>query len=305
MPQFLETWAVGLALVMGRNLPARAVAPVGHALGRVAFAAGVRRRVCFENLHRAFGSEAGPDAQAALARRAYEHLGQSFLEFLRLPCAAAATLRDGLDLTGEEHLRAALGAGRGAIIASGHLGNWEVVGAGLAARGYPVTFVVQKLRNSQVDDLVQGIRRGTGIEVVERGMDLRRAHAALAANRLVFFMCDQDARRRGMFIPLFGIPASTPKGAAQMALRCGAPFLPSFGWRVAPGRFRGDFTPPVDPGSGDEDDQVRVLLTTFNARLEAAVRRAPEQYWWAHRRWKTAPPPAPVPPLGPPALPVA
>lgn len=305
MPQFLETWGVGLALGLGRHLPARAVPPVGHALGRVAFAAGVRRRVCLENLQRAFGAESGAAAQAALGRRAYEHLGQSFLEFMRLPRMGAAELRAGIDVEGDEHVRAALALGRGVIVASGHLGNWEVMGGGLAACGYPVTYVVQRMRNPQVDALVQAVRRGAGIDVVERGMDLRRAHAALRANRLVFLMCDQDARRRGMFVPMFGVPASTPKGAAQMALRTGAPFLPAFGWRRSPGHFHARFTAPLDPGPGGEDQQVRALLTAFNARLEDAIRNVPEQYWWAHRRWKTSPPGAgapaverPVPPAG-------
>jgi KDO2-lipid IV(A) lauroyltransferase len=290
LSESLETFGVRVALALARGLPPGAAPGVGRALGRIAFAAGVRRRVCLENLDRAFGPAAEAGAHERLGRRAYEHVGMSGLEFLRLPRAAPAALRARMDVKGEEYVRAALAGGRGAIIASGHFGNWEMMGACAAARGWPVTFVVQRLRNSAVDRIVQGIRTGAGIEVVERGMALRRVHASLAANRLVHFMCDQDARRRGVFVPLFGVPASTPKGAAQLALRLGVPFIPAFGWRQdLHGRHCAEFTAPIIAHATDEDTAVLELLTEFNLRLEAAVRRVPEQYWWAHRRWKTRP----------------
>ena len=290
MSERLETFGVRAALALARTLPGSAAPGVGRALGRAAFAAGVRRRVCMENLARVFGTPAEVGAHERLGKRAYEHVGMSVLEFLRLPQEDPADLRDRFDLQGEHHIRAALAAGHGAIVASGHFGNWEMMGACAVAHGWPVTFVVQRLRNSDVDRIVQGIRTGVGIEVVERGMALRRVHASLAANRLVHFMCDQDARRRGVFVPLFGIPASTPKGAAQLALRAGVPFIPAFGWRLdAQGRHHAEFTPPVVARSTDEDAAVLELLTEFNLRLEVAVRRVPEQYWWAHRRWKTRP----------------
>ena len=102
--------------------------------------------------------------------------------------------------------------------------------------------------------------------------------------------CDQDARQRGVFVPLFGTAASTPKGAAQVALRLQVPFLPVFGTRLADGRHRIEFQAPIEPPPrATEEEAVRFLLASFNARLETVVRRDPSQYWWAHRRWKTQP----------------
>jgi len=292
MPEKLESAAVrGAAAALGRLSP-RQAALVGRGLGRAAFALGIRRRVCRDNLARAFGATRTPAELARLGRDAYAHLGQSFSEFLTLPRTSPARLRAELELCGEEHLQAALAAGHGAVIASGHLGNWEWIGAALAARGYAVTFVVQPLRNRRVDDFVQGIRRGAGIEVLPRGMALRRVHLALRANRLVFFMCDQDARRRGIFVPFFGTPASTPKGAAQLAWRTGSPFLPAFGRRLPDGRHRGTIWPPLACSASDEESAVRDLLAGFTQSLESAIRESPEQYWWAHRRWKTRAPEA-------------
>jgi Kdo2-lipid IVA lauroyltransferase/acyltransferase len=290
MPERLESAAVRIAAGLLAHLPPGGAARLGRQCGRAAFGLGVRRRVCRENLQRAFGSTHSPRELDALARAAYDHLGTSFAEFLTLPQVTAGELRARFELCGEEHLRTALAQGRGAIVASGHLGNWEWMGAALAARGFPVTFVVQTLRNTRVDRFVQGIRRGAGIDVMPRGMALRRVRAALDANQLVFFMCDQDARRRGVFVPFFGVPASTPKGAAQLALRAGVPFLPGFGRRLAAGRHRGTILAPLRSRAADEDAAVLELLGGFNAELERAIRDAPEQYWWAHRRWKTRAP---------------
>jgi KDO2-lipid IV(A) lauroyltransferase len=295
----LEAFGVGAARRVAAALPDAAARRAGRALGRAAFALGVRRAVTRANVARAFGAEMGVAEREQLARRAYEHLGTSFVEFLRLSTATEAALRAGVELHGEPHLAAARAAGRGAIVASGHLGNWEVAGAGVAAHGHPVTFVVQRLRNPRVDALVTAIRGGAGVAIVDRGMGLRGVHRALADNRLVFIMCDQDARRRGVFVPFFGVPASTPTGGAQLALRLGVPFLQCFATRAADGRHHVHFLPPIAPPGGDsgragaepdEDGAVRALLGEFTRRLEAAIRRAPEQYWWAHRRWKTKPP---------------
>jgi KDO2-lipid IV(A) lauroyltransferase len=281
---------VQLARAAVSALPEGAAQAVGRGLGGAAFVLGVRRTVARENVARAFG-ELDAAAREELARRAYAYTGTSFVEFLRLPRMSAADLRARAVLEGEAHLRSGLAAGRGVVAASGHLGNWEMIGASIAARGFPVTFVVQRLRNRRVDAIVNGIRRAAGIEVVERGMALRGVHRALAANRIVFFMCDQDARRRGVFVPFFGVPASTPTGAAQLALRLGAAFVPAFSWRRDDGVHVALFTPAVGAaGAADEDAAVLQLLGEFNRRLEAAIRKAPAQYWWAHRRWKTRPP---------------
>jgi KDO2-lipid IV(A) lauroyltransferase len=287
----LELGGIRFAGALLRALPETAARHLGRSLGHAAHALGVRRAVARANVDRALGASLSEPERRAIVRDAYAHLGESMVEFLALPRLDRAELVAAVDVVGEEYLQTSLAAGRGAICASGHFGNWEVMGASVAARGYPVTFVVQPLRNARADELLNDIRRHAGIDVVPRGMALRRVDAALAANRLVFFMCDQDARRRGVFVPFFGIPASTPKGAAQLAIRRQAPFLPVLGRRLRDGRHHLVFGPPIAiPSQMAEENAVREVLQAFNARLESAVRTAPGQYWWAHRRWKTAPP---------------
>jgi len=286
----LEDAGVALAAALASRLSPPVAARVGRALGRTAHALGVRRAVARANMARAL-TERTPAEVDTLVRRSYEHVGRSVLEFMSLPGLDRAACAARVDLEGLDHVQAALTAGRGAVVAAGHLGNWEFGGAGAAAHGLPVTFVVQPLRNARVDARLEALRRGAGINTISRGMALRRVRAALAADRLVFIMCDQDARRHGTFVPFFGIPASTPRGAAQMSLRFHVPMLTAFVERRDAMRHCVRFGAPLAaPENVPEETAVIALLAAFNARLEAAVRRAPEQYWWAHRRWKTHPP---------------
>jgi len=179
------------------------------------------------------------------------------------------------------------------VVATAHHGNWEVLAAGVAAHGLPVTVVVQQLRNRRVDALVLASRTAMGERCIARGMNLRRLRAELEANRLVAFLCDQDARRRGVFVPFFGVPASTPKGAVQLAWRLGVPLVPVFSQRLADGRHRTTVHPPLEVSQDlPEDEAVYQTLRRFHTLLEAAIRAAPGQYLWLHRRWKTSPPAA-------------
>ena len=120
---------------------------------------------------------------------------------------------------------------------------------------------------------------------------MRRLGESLDRNHLVAVMCDQDARRRGVFVPFFGRLASTHKGAAQLAYRYGVPLIPFLGFRQEDGTHVAQVHPPLRaaPGS-DESEFVQTTMEQFHVILEAAVRAHPGQYLWQHRRWKTSPP---------------
>jgi KDO2-lipid IV(A) lauroyltransferase len=108
---------------------------------------------------------------------------------------------------------------------------------------------------------------------------------------MVVLLVDQDARRHGVFAPFFGAPASTIPTPAELALRTGATILTGASVRVGPGfRYAAAFEPPVPvEETADHDADLVRVMTEVNARIEAVVRRAPEQWLWTHRRWKTQP----------------
>jgi KDO2-lipid IV(A) lauroyltransferase len=104
---------------------------------------------------------------------------------------------------------------------------------------------------------------------------------------MVGVLLDQNSSRaEGVFVPFFGVPASTSKGLAVISLRTGAPVVPVFIRRIGGGRHRVEFDAPVPrPDDGD----VLSYTAAFNRAIESGIRRAPEQWFWMHERWRTRP----------------
>ena len=173
---------------------------------------------------------------------------------------------------------------------TGHFGNFELFGA-YFTRLNPIDFVVKPLSNPRVDALVSDLRRRAGVGIIPLGGGLKHVFRSLRAGRWVAMLADQDARRHGVFVPFFGRLASTPEGPARLALQTGAPIMMGFIRRRPDGRHRVKFEPAYFPAGEPTEDNVRAVTAWHTARLEREIRESPEQWFWLHRRWKTAPPP--------------
>lgn len=251
---------------------------------------GLRREVADRNLAVAFPELGAPD-RASLARRMYAHFGRVAVDSLRLTgVGAQAVLPLVRSFDGEDVLRAAAARGRGIIMLTGHLGNWELAGAFLAAYGFPIAAIVKPPSNPWVADYVERSRRRMGLDTVPMPEARTAVPAALAAGKIVAIVADQGAIRSRTWVPFFGMPTQTPVGPGLFAARTGAPVL--FGGVVA-GR-RGTyhaFVELIDEAPRGEPPELVVRVATlYRRRLEAAVRRAPEQYLWSHRLWDRQPP---------------
>lgn len=253
----------------------------------------IRRAVVDENLARAF-----PERDAGWRRRvavgSYRHLGREAVAAFRLSGERPEGVVARTEVVGLEALREARAEGRGAILVTGHLGNWEIGGAALAARGIPVDAVAFRQRNRLFDrDLVEN-RVRLGMRVIPRGRASRAVFHSLAEGRVPGLVADQNAGERGLFVDFFGVPASTARGPAVFSLRSGAPLF--LGVAVAlpgrPHRYRVHLEPIPFESHGEVAADVRSLLNAQVAGLERWVREVPEQYFWQHKRWKTRPPPA-------------
>ena len=283
-----------VALGLVGALPRGAALATGAALGRLARdPLGLRREVADRNIGTAF-PELSPAERTALARRMYAHFGRVAVESLRLTVGGApAVVPFVRALDGEDVLRSALARGRGAIVLTGHVGNWELGGAAVAALGLPVAAVVKPPSNPWVAGHVERSRRRTGIETIPMPEARSGVPNALAAGKVVALVADQGAMRSPVWAPFFGKPTQTPVGPGLFAARCGAPVL--FGSAPAvPGGGYHIVIEMLEERPGDEVDEMVVRIARlFRRRLEAAVRLAPEQYLWTHRLWDRQPPPAP------------
>ena len=177
---------------------------------------------------------------------------------------------------------------------TGHLGNWELAGAYVAARGIPLDAIARRMKNPLFDEYLTDTRSRIGMHVVHDAEAVRRTPRSLRDGRAVAFLADQGVLGlASTFVPFFGRPAKTPRGPAVFALRLDVPVVFGVALRQPSGKYRLVFEPVAVENTGDRDRDVDAIVARYTATLERWVRRYPEQYFWHHRRWKRQPPGTP------------
>jgi KDO2-lipid IV(A) lauroyltransferase len=248
-------------------------------------------RIVMANLHLAFGEEKGEDELRTIAMGCYRHLGKCMTDFFRMPAMTARDIARATRIVGREHLDAALEEGRGAILLTAHLGNWEMVGVLIAASGYPLSVIAREQRDHKITDYVRRTRERMGMSVLHRDVAVRESLRALRRNEIVGILVDQNAGEDGVFVDFFGHLASTAPGVAAFALRTGAAVLPTFGWRNADNTHTVEIGAPVPVmRTGDRGKDILVNTARHAKIIEEAIRKHPEQWFWLHKRWKARPP---------------
>jgi KDO2-lipid IV(A) lauroyltransferase len=201
-------------------------------------------------------------------------------------------LIDEVEIEGMEILEEALQrSGKGAMLVTGHYGNWELFGAAFVARGKPTTFLVKEQSNPLASRLQNRLREMGGIEIVKQGpLVARGVLKALRRGHMVGILPDQDARRHGVFVDFLGRPASTFKGPAFFAWKENVPIVQGYIRRLPDGRHLACAERAIWPDpQAPEDAEVQRMTQLFTSDLEKWVRAYPENYYWVHRRWKTQP----------------
>jgi KDO2-lipid IV(A) lauroyltransferase len=267
-------------------LPVRAGARAGRALGAVAHRLARRERLLARgHLALAFGLDPGGRRADLLARGVFAHLGASLVEISRLMARPGRLPAVEIPAATRRALDEALAAGRGAIFATGHLGNWELMAVALARAGYPISTVARESRDPRFTRLIASQRARFGVECIFRGRPGAVAGVlrALKRGRILGLLIDQDTRVPGVFVPFFGRAAFTPVAAAAIALRTGAPVVVGSIRR----RRDGGHEVTVEPCALPAEPRAATALIT--ARFEERVRRRPSQWVWFHERWRTIP----------------
>jgi len=286
-----DYFLLSLLFLLARPLSFRSLQKVGGALGRFCWhVVPFRKQVVLDNLRAAFGQEMDEAAIQSLARDFYIQLGTTLMEFCGYWRLTTEQVCDLVELEGEEHLEVLKAEGRGALLCSGHFGNWELLGARAAAMGMSVSFLVKTQSNLQVDQLQNDLRQRAGVGIIRSGPSIKAMIRALRSGGLIGLLGDQDAGRAGLFIDFMGRPASVFRGTAGLAWRLRCPVITGYIVRGPDGRHKVIIYPPIelDPG-WDEEQAVKTISRIHTQRLEEMVRKHPDHYFWVHRRWKTRP----------------
>jgi len=278
-----------------RALSWDAACKFGEKLGALGYRPlGIRKRVVERQIAAAF-PDLGPEAVVNLARESYAHLGRTFIETALLDTLG----KDGLQklvesVEGWEEIEEVMSKGKGAVLVTGHIGNWELAGSYVAARGVPLDAIVRGMANPLFDAYINHTREVIGMTVVPDSEAVRRTPRSLRAGRAVAFVADQGVMGlASTFVPFFGRPAKTPRGAAVFALRFDVPVVFVVALRKPNGRYRIVVERIEAPQTGDRDRDVDAIVARFTQHLEKWVRAVPAQYFWQHRRWRRQPPDTP------------
>lgn len=284
----LRFQALRLLLFLVRLLPF----PTARALGRRLGASAGRMLARDRGLALAHLGKALPERAAeheAIVRGMFANLGEGAAE---LAFADRIDVMTYVEVTPEaqDALDSILAAGKGAVVITGHVGNWELFFRRFVAAGYDARAVGKEQNDPRLTAWMERLR-GPG-RTIWRGSPgaARQLLKTLRGNGVLAMLIDQDTKVQGVFVPFFGDLAWTPRAAADLALRTGAGVAAMFahrkpdGGHVVSGR-RIAFAP-----TGDLEADAVALTAAMTRAIEDEVRRVPTEWVWMHRRWKTRPP---------------
>jgi len=284
---------LGLGLLwLTVQLPYRVLLVMGRLLGLGMYRiAGVRRRIAARNLALCF-PELPPVERERLLKENFASTGIAFFEMAMSWWWPKARLARLAHVEGLEHLQAAQQAGEGAILMACHFTTLEI-GAALLGQRHTIDGMYREHNNPLFDFVQRQGRERHNLDslAVERE-DVRGMLKLLRKGRAIWYAPDQDyGAKQGIFVPLFGIPAATVTATTKFARLGKARVIPFTQQRLADGSgYRMVIHPPLAdfPGESEEADCLRI-----NQWVESAIRECPEQYLWAHRRFKSRPPGSP------------
>ncbi len=177
--------------------------------------------------------------------------------------------------------------GKGGILVTGHLGNWEIAGSGLTAKGFPITALAYRQKSKEINQIIEKIRINSGLKIIYHDQNLKTFLKALSSGQFIAFLVDQNAlRHRGTFVNFFNLKASTVTFPAKLALKYKKPILFSYCIFDEKRKVYETFIEEIDIS---DKETVETLTQKYTKAVEEAVRKFPSQYLWTHKRWKTRP----------------
>ncbi len=251
------------------------------------------RLVADDNLRLAFADQYNARTRDQMVRGVYRHFCSLVVEIAHLPRKLHTdTWHRHMTLENGAAIVEGLLSGRPLLFVTGHFGNWEMGGYLLGMLGFTTHAIARKLDNPYLNEfLLHRFRQRTGQQILYKDGDFERIQAVLAGGGAIATLGDQDAGARGQFVDFFGRPASTHKAIALLALEYNATMVvigsPRIGELM---RYKITAEDVIRPEEyANRPDAVRAITQRFTAALERLARRAPEQYFWLHRRWKHEP----------------
>jgi len=277
-------YRAGFALIT--ILPLRTLFALGNALGFCAWVLLRRyRRLALQNIEIAFGDEKSLRELHLLVRQHFQRLGANLLCSIKLGAVSLERLTDCIEIENLDAIHQQLRAGRPVVLVLSHIGNWESISQILPKFiGYVRNSTIyQKLGNRFIDEHVRSLRGRAGVETFDRREGFQKSVQLLRGGGAIGILSDQHAGDQGLWVPFFGRLASTTPLPALLAKRTDAALIAMACYTNGPTRWRVVVEPALDP----RGESVESLTAQANDIIAQQIRRAPEDWFWVHNRWKT------------------
>jgi len=275
-----------LLVVLAAALPRRAGRSLFGGLGALAYLILAKsRRVALANLRFIYGSTLTDKEIRRTALKVFTNLGRCGYDVARLDRITPDGIENIVTVTGADHLDAAMARGKGVIALSGHVGNWELLGAYWSMRGYRVNLLATRMKDGRLEKLLSRIRRKAGLVVIERSSGLKDALRCLKRGEMLGILIDQDTAVDSVVVDFLGRPAKTAVGPVKLALHTGAAIVPMVALGSDDGKYRIDVKQPLAVST----DRARLTdsVEKCSKAVEAFIDVDPAQWVWMHKRWKS------------------
>ena len=218
-----------------------------------------------------------------LARDVFRNFGRYLIEFFQMKeMVGAQFIKDKVRIEGIEHLDRVLAEGKGGVVITAHIGNWELGAVLLSVLGYPLMAIALPHKERLVNDLFNDQRETKGVTVVPTNGALRRCIKQLRSNKLVALVADRDFGEHGIVMDFLGRKMLVPKGPAMFSLKTGAPILPMFLVRGGDGTFLFSCLEPIYPPERNrgkaEDGVMEELMARYMPVIEEKILAYPSQW---------------------------
>jgi len=293
---WISARALNLLFFFLRIVPERFLPKLGNGLGILAYyLIGSRRKTGLKNMRMVFGSTTSEKEKHALIKANFKSISRDMLEvaYSYASPRIQSFLEKKFSVQGQEHLDKALEKGKGIIMVSAHIGNFPLIGAKMAARGYHFWLIYKNPENIYLINKAKEWTDHLGIGVIPykpRRVCASKSLKVLRNNGIIFLLIDQNPRKnQGVEVEFFGYQVPTYSGPIVMALRTGAAIVPMFIRRNDNSTETITIMPELSlKKSEDRKQDIVDNLKVINALYEGWNKQYPEQWWWIHRRFRRA-----------------
>jgi len=247
------------------------------------------KRSVKDNLRLIMGNTVSEREIDKKARNVFRNFAKYLVDFFRASLVNDEYIKKNIRIEGLENINIAKKGGKGVILLSAHLGNWELGALVLSRVGYPISAVVLTHQNKKINDFFTGQRHLGNFTIIEIGASLRNCYKVLRSNGQLALLGDRDFSKNGLWIEFFGRGTLIPKGPAVLSYRLGAAMVPTFVVREEDDSFRIVLEPPIFPDTDkDESEAIMELAKRYSFVIESYVRRYPDQWYMFREVWNGA-----------------